>query len=271
MDTKQYITSGILELYVLDRLEPAEMRAVEAMAAEHPEIKAELDQIELALESFVMSVAPEVNPDILRQAMEEIRSTPEPKPTGSRIPKAPPKKAPSGMMTSVLPWLLALAGLLGLLYFYNQSGQQGNELEALQARYDKLEKDCEENQHIIQSTQKLVNELTAPGTHNVILAGSVNTPNKSAIVFYNPTMHKTLFKATNLPPPPSGKQYQLWAIDADGPKDLGVLAFHLKEDTILEVDHLSEVIAFAITLEDEGGKPTPDLNHLQVIGNVGQG
>lgn len=269
MDIKQYITSGKLELYVLDRLEPAEMREVEAMAAEHPEIKAELDQIEFALEGLAITMAPEVNPDVLDRLLKSILLMPDAKSQTDKPVKVPAEQASRSMMASALPWLLALAGVLGLLYFYNQSGQQSDELSTLQGRYDKLEKDCEESQQTLQSTQEFINELTNPATQNVILASSDDTKDRSAIVFYNPATQKTLFKATNLPPPPSGKQYQLWAIDADGPKDLGVLATNLAGDAVLEVSHLSGVAAFAITLEDEGGKPTPDLTQLQVIGNVG--
>jgi hypothetical protein len=269
LNIEQYITSGILELYVLDRLEPAEMREVEAMAAEYPEIKAELGQIELSLEGFAMTDAPEVNPDILARLLTGTRSS-----TGSdtlvdKSPTIPAEKISRGVMASFTPWILVVGAVLGLLYFYSQAENQEGELMALQSQFDKLDKDCDESQKILQSTQQFINVLTSPATQDVILAGTDNAPDKSAIVFYNPATQTTLFKATNLPPPPPGKQYQLWAIDADGPKDLGVLATNFAGDVILKVSHLTGVAAFAITLEDEGGKPAPDLTQLQVFGNVG--
>ncbi|TXF91789.1 anti-sigma factor [Neolewinella aurantiaca] len=269
MNIQQYITSGILELYVLDRLEPAEMREVEAMAARFPEVKAEIDQIELSLEGFAMTDAPEVNPDILDRLLAETRLSPESEKLTDEVPKVPAEKASRGLIGSILPWIVAIVGILGLVYFFLQAGNQEEKLNVLQARYDKLEKDCNESQQTLRSTQQFLNDLTNPSTQEIILAGSENTPEKSAIVFYNPATEKTLFKATNLPPPPTGKQYQLWAIDGDGPKDLGVLATNLAGDVILEVSYLTGVQAFAITLEDEGGKPAPDLSQLQVIGNVG--
>ena len=55
MDIKQYITSGILEIYVLERLEPAQMREVEAFALQYPEIRAEIDNIEQVLEDFAIA------------------------------------------------------------------------------------------------------------------------------------------------------------------------------------------------------------------------
>ncbi|MGI4804361.1 MAG: anti-sigma factor [Janthinobacterium lividum] len=51
-DIKQYIESGILELYVLDNLTPQERREVEAYAAIHPAIKHELNDISRTMELF---------------------------------------------------------------------------------------------------------------------------------------------------------------------------------------------------------------------------
>ena len=45
-DIKAYIESGILELYVLGDISTEEKLQVETMAAKHPAIKAELDEIE---------------------------------------------------------------------------------------------------------------------------------------------------------------------------------------------------------------------------------
>lgn len=239
------------------------------MAAQYPEIKAELEQIELSLEGFATTAAPSVDPSVLTKVLDDIKANSGSSATKEGVSEGIEKQASSGLLSSVLPWLLAIGAILGLLYFYNQTSQQETSLAELQTNYDKLEKDCEERQQILKSTQQFINDLTNPATQDIILAGTDNTPNLSAIVFYNPATEKTLFKATNLPPPPSGKQYQLWAIDGDGPKDLGVLATNLTGDVILEVSHLAGVAAFAITLEDAGGKPTPDLTQLQVIGNAG--
>ena len=43
---KEYIESGVLELYVLGDLNPAESAEVEAMSKLYPEVKTELEEIE---------------------------------------------------------------------------------------------------------------------------------------------------------------------------------------------------------------------------------
>ena len=54
---KAYIESGILELYVLGQLSAPQQEEVQAMAAQYPEIKQEIDAIELVMEQYAMQHA----------------------------------------------------------------------------------------------------------------------------------------------------------------------------------------------------------------------
>ncbi|SEP58675.1 anti-sigma factor [Neolewinella agarilytica] len=268
MDIKQYISSGILELYVLGRLPPEETREVEANAADYPEIREEIEQIELTLEGMAMAMAPEVSPELLDRVLEDLPrgSTPKPPPSSGG---SDTKTTSAGGFPRILPWLLALAGLLGILYYYFTHSALTAEKEKLEEQMQMLKQECEETENILLASEQRLRDLTNPATQNIILAGTESHPDNGAVVFYNTATNKAFFTPSNLPPPPAGKQYQLWAIDADGPKDLGVLALDISADDIIEVDFLPGVAAFAITLEDEGGKPAPDLTQLRVIGNVG--
>ena len=70
MDLQAYISSGILEAYVLGDISAEQAAEVERMAQSHPEVKAELEAIEIALESYAMENA--VNPsNDLFTAIEE--------------------------------------------------------------------------------------------------------------------------------------------------------------------------------------------------------
>lgn len=242
------------------------------MVARHPEIREELERIELALEGLAMADAAPVDAAVLDGLLKDIRTQqPASAETATQQvspPKTPTPKIARGPLSLWLPWALVVAGL-GALWFYNdQLSDQQLANEGLQLRYDQLEKECNVSQDALQNAQQYINTLTNTATQNIVLAAAGEGSDKSAAVFYNPAIQQTLFVATNLPAPPTGKQYQLWAIDGEGPKDLGVLATNLDGKTILEVKHLSNVAAFAITLEDAGGKPTPDLTQLQVIGNL---
>lgn len=57
MNPTSYIESGILELYVLDQLDPDEREEAERMISVFPEIKAEYEAIQLSLEKYAASCA----------------------------------------------------------------------------------------------------------------------------------------------------------------------------------------------------------------------
>ncbi len=217
-----------------------------------------------------MAMAPEVSPDLLDRLMEDLPGGPVPEQT------SPPPAGGSASETAVasgfsriLPWLIALAGLMGVLYYYFSHSALTAEKEKLEEQLQILEQECQETENVLLASEQRLRDLTNPATQNIVLAGTEAHPDNEAVVFYNTATNKAFFTPSNLPPPPAGKQYQLWAIDADGPKDLGVLALDISSDDIIEVDFLPGVAAFAITLEEAGGKPAPDLTQLRVMGNVG--
>ncbi len=58
---------------------------------------------------------------------------------------------------------------------------------------------------------------------------------------------------------------QLWAIVEGKPVDAGMIDAC---SGLCKMKNISNASAFAITLEKRGGSPTPNLEQLQVIGNV---
>ena len=59
LNIQEYISSGILELYVRGSLSATEMQEVEEMANAHPEVRQEIEEIEKAVErmdQFVRSL-----------------------------------------------------------------------------------------------------------------------------------------------------------------------------------------------------------------------
>ncbi len=65
-------------------------------------------------------------------------------------------------------------------------------------------------------------------------------------------------------------QYQLWAIQGGKPVDMGVLPNGIANTP--EMQKVTMVItnseAFAISLEKEGGSPTPTMENIYVMGKV---
>ena len=61
MNSKEYIESGILELYVFGKLTDEEMAEVSQMAIQHPEVKDEITAIERAVINLSYGIAPHLS------------------------------------------------------------------------------------------------------------------------------------------------------------------------------------------------------------------
>lgn len=269
MNIQEYISSGILEQYVLGTLSEGEVREVMANAAEYPEIRAEIEAIEAALEEYAMlnAVTPpaELKPIIL----EKIDSVSEPP---SRLfdkekSDKPPKSG--GGMGKLFSWLplillplLLLTGIWG--YMQNQSREKEQETRL---DYSKRLTDCnterknlEDAVDFYRAAIKFVNDKN---TRAIAMTGNEKLPGASTTIHTNSAFKVSYFAVNNLPEPPEGKQYQLWAIIDGKPQSLDV--FDISPDPIA-VDYKSNVEAYAISLEVEGGVAVP--TDVRVVGAV---
>ena len=61
MNSREYIESGILELYVFGKLSDEEIAEVNQMAAQYPEVREEIKAIESAVINLSHSVAPHLS------------------------------------------------------------------------------------------------------------------------------------------------------------------------------------------------------------------
>ena len=68
-EIEEYISSGILELYVYGALSETESREVTDMLREYPEVEKEVEEIEDALQKLAVGVAP-YNPEALLASLK---------------------------------------------------------------------------------------------------------------------------------------------------------------------------------------------------------
>ncbi len=91
------------------------------------------------------------------------------------------------------------------------------------------------------------------------------SPESYANVFWNTKTNAVFISVDNLPEPPAGHQYQLWAIKpGQAPIDAGIFD-HNKLVQELKIIR-GEVQAFAVTLEKEGGSPIASVDQTYVKG-----
>ncbi|WP_303311736.1 anti-sigma factor [Hymenobacter sp. BT730] len=281
MNIQEYIESGILEQYVLGTLTLREQTEVERLADAHTEIRQELDQITQALEGYALAHAA-APPAGMRERVlagwqaaiqleAPVAATP-PVAEPGRVIAMPASEEPARTSGRALTWLMAAAVALLLIsnfIFYRNWQNASQELTAMQSSRDELAA----NTRVVQErlTQR-TNELAMfrdDAYHTVQLNGTPNAPGAKARVHFNPTTKAVYVEVRNLPKPPEGKQYQLWALDNGKPIDAGMLAeATMTGDSVQLMKSIASAQAFAMTVEPAGGSASPTLSSMAVLGNM---
>lgn len=99
----EFIESGVLELYVMGAASPEEVQAVEEMAAVHPEVKEELEQIRLAMEHYVQAHAVKPRSTVKTLLMATIDYLERMK--QGELPESPPILSPDSRISDYEKWL----------------------------------------------------------------------------------------------------------------------------------------------------------------------
>lgn len=267
MNIKNYIASGILENYVLGLIDDHERKEVEELAVEHPEIKAHLTGVEDALREYVQANAMPLPAGLKAAVMARIDA----EIAGTKTtPKATDTNKSNGL-TSGLLGLLALILSGACFYFFNQNQGTQEQLVNAQNQFKILKTDCDTQAAKLQDLEQKIAILRDISNSTTFMRGQAdgNAPDAIAAVHVNTVDQKAYLDVVRLPDAPTGKQYQLWALVEGQPVDMGVFDIVIDADSsFIEVPFIENAGAFAVTLEDAGGKPTPDLTQLYVIGNV---
>ena len=99
----------------------------------------------------------------------------------------------------------------------------------------------------------------------VLQGDAKKAPGKSMVVMWNKTTGNVYVNNIQLPTTPTNKQYQLWALKDGKPIDLGVFDVN---SNLQNMKIIYGAQAFAVTLENKGGSPTPHLEELYGIVNI---
>jgi anti-sigma-K factor RskA len=250
MNIQEYISSGIIESYVLGLATEEERAEFEKLCLQYPELVNARENFELALEQQARkdSVTPPNN------AKEKIWSAIHTTSSPSKIISMESIKRRS----SPLRWFAAASVILFLLstliayIFYNKNRQ-------LQAKIDR-------NDSLINSItveQKIMHD---PNTMVVNMVGLKGSPS-SANVYWDSTSSDVYLIVKNMPSIPSDKQYQLWALIDNKPVDLGPFD-QPQPNVILKMKNTQKADAFAITIENRGNTAGPTLQNLQSMGKA---
>ena len=270
MNVKEYIASGIVESYVLGLASPEEMAEFERMCAAHHEVMLAREAFEKQLEEHALKSG--ITPPVKLQSQifaeldveaDKLRSN------GTII--AEPEQAERAPVVTMRWWkyaavaaIILFIGSAVLNFYFIRKAREYRDI------YYSAELHFAEQRRTMQAQMTAyANSIAVMRDTNmavVRMKAMPEHPGMMATVFWDKSSKDVYLMVNNLPKPAAGKQYQLWAIVNGQPVDAGMLDWE-QSNTVASMKNVPQAQAFAITLEDEGGRPAPQ-GSMYVKGDI---
>lgn len=272
-DIRAYIETGILELYVLGDISPEEKLQVEGMAEKYPEIKAEIAEIEKALEAYALQNAVEPSNQLREQVLNSLTTgfannnniTELKKDTVDNIVPFTKAKSVNFYKYAFAASVLALVACIwGLISLNSQLEQSNSVIASLQVK----------NQSFANRVNLLDNEVNVfhdPEIKLVKLQGLPKAPGAKLTLAWSPQKKRVMIDLQDmkLAANDEAHQYQLWAIVDGKPVDLGVFDAAKSDTTgMKEMKSVANAVMFAVTLEKRGGVSSPTMDQMVVYAKI---
>ena len=256
MNAQDIISSGLLELYAAGLASSEEKVQVENWIKQYPEVAAELNAVEMGLENYALANAVAPGNEVKGKIFTAINTLKPVKNTAAEMSNV--------LQAKIIPfsnyWKWAAAASVALLIgsvamnvmYYN--------------KYDTAAKGLHETQQQLALEQQRGKEMKTdmdvvhnPYSIPVSLKGQEVMPDATAKIFWMQNTGEVMIDASNLPDAPAGMQYQFWAIVDGKPENGGLIITNDKgkKFRMQPMKAFGKAQAFAISLEKEGGNPTP--------------
>ena len=257
MDIKTYISSGVIEDYAIGILPAEESSILECVMSNNSEVRQAVFEAQEILEKLAMQQAiqppTEIREQILRQiSFGEKENEAQIFPLNTSGQKKQPTAGLSIWMKAASVAVIVGLGVLG--YELNSKNTKLQEIAQNNSALNTKISDLENMNSLIMNSRRI--ELKGVEKH----------PDMIADIYWH-TSKKVFLEIKNLPEAPAGKQYQLWAIVEGKPVDMGMYE-KATGSSFQEMKSVDNAQAFAITLEKEGGNPSPTMEEMYVMGTT---
>ncbi len=273
MNIKEYISSGIIESYVLGLASPEERDEFERMCAAHTEVRAAREEFEIQLETHSLKNAVTPPAQVRSKLFAEIEI--EQQKTGWQQRKVDDQ----AKIVSIKPWwkYLAAASVILLLsstalnvYFFSQFKSTEKLYKGMLAQNEEIANNLRVRDAQFKEYEEAFGKLNDPKMVMVRMQGSLvpTSPDSTsmATVYWDASSKEVFLQINRMPVPSTDLQYQLWAIVDGVPVDAGVFDANTNKPLVV-MKNIQKAQAFAITLEKKGGSPTPK-GQMYVLGKV---
>ena len=246
---------SLVPAYVLGALDAAERRAFEAHSATCAVCQREIRELQ---------------PVAIALAHAAPQRTPRPELRARVLAAAgasDTRETRRGLVAaSARTWLPLAATVLVATALAATAWRLQSRVLALETRLEQAEQRALGAERLVADTRRTAGEaqsalaiLAAPDLVRIDLAGQPPAPRATARALWSRSSGM-VFTTANLPPPPPGRVYQLWVVTREAPVSAGLLALNASGRTTAVFHTPADIgtpLAAAVTLEPEGGVPSP--------------
>ena len=233
-------------------------------AEQYHEVKAELNNIEIAMISYATAHAVEPPPELKQTILQNAFLANS---TSKNVELPQPK------IVSISPvWkylaaasivLLIGSAILNVVYY--------DKIQDTSSAHDKTQQELYAVNERMKGMDEDMSVVKNKYSQPVSLNGLPAAPDAAAKIFWNKNTGDVYIDPSNLPEVPDGMQYQLWGIVDGKPVDAGMI-ITTKADNKFRIIRMKsfgkvKVQAFAVTLETAGGNPAPK-GEMYVLGEL---
>ncbi len=270
MDIKDYIASGVVEMYTLGALQDAERTEFEQRILMYPELANELKQVQIAIASYAKSYAINPNPELRSKILTETIH-PGGKSSENSNGKYSEKNHTLTYKYLIAASLAALAiSTFASWFFYSRWEDSEERFSQLLTEKNQLA----QNYNLVKDGfDKTVYDILIMRDENsyVINLHSADTSlNYKARLYWNRHSHEIYIDVLKLPEPELDYQYQLWAKSDTNIISGGLFDAH-EFSGMQRMLEINQADSFLVTMEPKGGIKFPTLDNLVLISSNWEG
>jgi anti-sigma-K factor RskA len=268
VNLQEYIASGILEQYAMGELSEQERSEVDQNLVRYPGLRTELARVEETQERLLMQAAVLPRAVVKATLFEKIDNQ---KPQAKIVPlEVTPSSTGFWKFAAVASFTLAVVSSYLAYEYHDRWKSTETNLSDLLAQNQRMAQDYNRVNQRLDKIEGDLDVIDNPAFKRVVMKGTDNAPNATAYVYWNESSNEVYLSIQSMKTLAQENQYQLWAIIDGKPVDAGVFDSHLK-DLVKMKNITGGAATFAITVEPRGGKKSPTLSTMQVVGNVVKG
>ncbi|MBL7730413.1 MAG: anti-sigma factor [Chitinophagaceae bacterium] len=257
MDIQSYISSGIIELYVMGLCTPEEEKELEQLRSQYPQLRQAIEAYELQVEKNMLKQAtlpPAATDERILKELESLQ--------GAAVVPMNIKADKKEKTTIAGKWwkIAAAASLvlfLGSAYFNYTLLRQKKSLEVLVKK---------EGQSPLPLADYAV--ITNPSITPVGMYGQGTHTICRCTMFWDKKTGKAYVMIHHLPQSNEVKDYQLWAEVEGKPVSVGIIDDSIR-GRLIEVSNVpAGAVAFKVVLGKAGGETSPENGDLYLAGRI---